>query len=92
MKRNALRVACSRCGGSGEVEFTGVYADTLRQAIRMLSSGATEIIAGRDADSFGCAATALNNRLAYLERQGFLTSVSYGRQRRFMLANGKGKK
>lgn len=76
------KIACPRCRGSGHVKLTGVYASTLKTAFDLLRRE-PYIVAGRHADQFGCSPTALNNRLAWLEKHGFLCSTDYGRERRY---------
>lgn len=81
------RVKCHTCKGSGLVVVTGVYAETLAGLRRLAKSG--YVVAGRDAAWFGCKATALNNRLAWLETHGLARSEKYGRERRFFaVVNG----
>lgn len=75
---------CPCCKGKGAVPLTGVYADTLRGLRRLCRRPGGYVVANRDAPLFGCEATALNNRLAWLERHGLATSFKYGRQRRFL--------
>lgn len=76
------KVACPRCRGSGHVKLTGVYAATLKTAFDLLRREPF-IVAGRHAEAFGCSPTALNNRLAWLEDRGLLSSTGYGRERRY---------
>ena len=73
------RHRCPRCGGSGEVEFNGVHADTLA----LLRKQRREVSGAELARLAGCKQTAMNNRLAYLEELGFAVSRRYGRERLF---------
>ena len=76
-------ISCSCCNGSGKIELNGIYADTLA-AIRRLRNR-TEFTGAEFGRLMVCKATAMNNRLAALERLGFLTSKRYGQQRRYRL-------
>ena len=75
MKASKAYVQCPHCGGTGTVELTGIYADTLRLLIRRpgLNGAALAKIAG-------CKATAMNNRLKALEGHGVAEGEQYGRQ------------
>lgn len=75
--------ACPHCDGKGRIELTGVYAETLKKARALLVADAAYLIANRDAWQFGCNPTALNNRMARLEKLGYLKSERFGRERRF---------
>lgn len=76
-------ICCSACSGIGKVMVTGVYLDTLK-TLRHRGVNGGYVIAHRDAGNyFDCAPTALNNRLAWLEKHGLARSVKYGKQRRF---------
>lgn len=77
-------IPCSRCAGTGHVEFTGEYADTLA-ALRKLGGEVTGAEFGRQV---GIKPTAMSNRLAILERMGFAVSRVYGRKK-FYKAKGK---
>lgn len=74
---------CSHCNGTGKIPLTGIYADTLEilQHLTVEASGVD--LAAID----GCKPTAMNNRLAALERMGFATSRRYGKVRLFKAAN-----
>lgn len=69
-------VRCGHCGGTGLLPLTGVCADTLT-----LLRAAGEATGADLARLDGCKATAMNNRLAVLERHGLATSRRYGRKR-----------
>lgn len=73
------RVTCGHCGGTGHIELTGVYADTLA----LLRRQRAEITGADLAKVDGCKETAMNNRLAMLESHGFAKSRRYGRKRLF---------
>ncbi len=79
MKLNHLLRQCSQCGGSGYVTMTGVFADTLA----LLKKQSGEVTAAQLALVARCKATAMSNRLAALERMGFVSSRRYGRLRLF---------
>jgi hypothetical protein len=81
MKPTAVK--CSHCSGRGTVTLSGVYAETLN-GLRRLCKSYGYVVANRDAKLFGCKPTALNNRLAALERHGLARSEKFGRQRRFV--------
>lgn len=70
---------CGHCGGTGHVELTGIYADTLALLRRQKSEVTGAALSKID----GCKDTTMNNRLAMLERHGFATSRRYGRERLF---------
>lgn len=70
-------VPCACCNGSGRIEISGIYADTLR----LLRSVGGEIHGAELARRDGCKATAMNNRLAYLVRHGFAVERPYGRKK-----------
>lgn len=75
---------CPHCRGEGQIELTGVYAETLRGVRRWCARPERFVVANRDWKWFAAPSpTALNNRLAMLERHGFLVSEKFGRQRRF---------
>lgn len=69
-------VRCGHCGGTGLRPLTGVYADTL-----VLLRAAGEVTGADLARRARCKATAMNNRLAVLERHGPSTSRRYGHKR-----------
>ena len=71
--------ACPYCGGTGRVPLTGVYAGTLELLRRQPGEATGADLARQD----GCKATAMNNRLAALERFGLATSRRFGRLRLF---------
>lgn len=77
--------ACSCCNGTGKLELTGVYAETLQIMRANFNSRDAFAVANRDAHLFQCGPTALNNRLNRLEEMGFVDSERYGNQRRFYL-------
>jgi len=68
---------CPTCSGSGRIELTGCYADTLR----LLRLQRKEIHGAALAKLGGCKPTAMNNRLACLEKFGLAESRRYGRER-----------
>jgi DNA-binding transcriptional ArsR family regulator len=71
-------VKCKFCNGNGKMELTGVCAETLDLL------DATGEASGADlAKAAGCKATAMNQRLSYLENHGLATSRRYGRKRLF---------
>ncbi len=69
-------VKCYCCDGSGQLELTGKYAETLEMLLKYGEIHGA-LLAGMD----GCKATAMNNRLAGLERIGLVTSRRHGRNR-----------
>lgn len=80
-----ILVKCHACHGLGQLKLNGKYADTLRLLVK--HPGITGADLAR-IEAEGCKATAMNNRLAYLERQGLATSTRYGKLRLFT-AKGK---
>lgn len=71
-----IHLPCHLCHGTGVVELTGVFRDTLE-----LVHAGPEWTAPELALLAQCKATAMNNRLAYLEEKGLIVSRRYGRQR-----------
>ncbi len=65
--------------------MTGKYADTLW----LLCSHKDEVTGAQLAKEDGCKATAMNNRLASLERLGLATSRVCGRKRLYLANVGK---
>lgn len=74
-----MKRQCGYCQGTGQIKVTGVYAETYA----ILRKLRRPVVAGRDAELFGCSPTALNNRLAWLESNGFAMSKRFGRERRY---------
>lgn len=70
------RVICTHCRGSGSIELTGVYAETLDLVVRNPNFNGAELAA-----SAGCKTTAMNNRLVALERMGLICGKRFGRMR-----------
>lgn len=70
-------VPCACCSGTGRIEISGVYAETLQ----LLRAVGEEIHGAELARRDGCNATAMNNRLAYLVRHGFVVERPYGRKK-----------
>ena len=69
-------VKCIACGGSGVIELTGVYAETLA-----LLRNSGEMSGAALARIAGIKPTAMSNRLAVLAKHGLARSRPYGRQR-----------
>jgi predicted methyltransferase len=77
-------IPCPCCEGRGRLPLTGVYLETLKGVRRWVRARPERyVVANRDAYWFGCKPTALNNRLAWLERRGLIRSEKFGRQRRY---------
>jgi hypothetical protein len=68
-------VVCTHCEGTGSVELTGIYADTLALLIRCPGLNGAEL-----AKIAGCKPTAMNNRLIGLEVKGVARGERYGRE------------
>lgn len=83
---------CPACSGTGLIPLTGVYADTLKTIRELCRKRDDFIVANKHFDWFGCEPTALNNRLVWLEKNGFIFSERFGRQRRFYLCVTGGRK
>ena len=84
-----MKSVCTRCQGTGEVDMPIEYVQTLTLIGRLIKSkerGEKFVVASRDYKAFHCTATALSNRLDWLETHGFLQSVRAYGQRRFTLA------
>lgn len=77
MRNKNDMVACSHCSGTGKVQLTGQYAETLV----LLRRNKHEISGAALAFKANCEPTAMNNRLAALERMGLAESRRYGRLR-----------
>jgi len=75
---------CPTCRGTGRIELTGVYAETLA----MLRQCGEEITGAALARQAGCKATAMNNRLARLEAFGLAVSRWYGRKKLYRTKDG----
>jgi hypothetical protein len=67
-------VECTHCGGSGSIELTGVYAETLNLVILHPGRNGAAL-----AGIAGCEPTAMNNRLRAMERRGVVTGKRFGR-------------
>lgn len=67
---------CPTCRGTGHIEITGVYAETLALLRRHPGLNAAQL-----ARMAPCKGTAMANRLAALEAFGLARGVPYGRQR-----------
>lgn len=70
---------CPYCGGTGEVQLTGIYAETFT----LLAREKDEVSGAALAKKAKCKATAMNNRLAKLEEHGYAISRRWGRVRLF---------
>jgi hypothetical protein len=68
-------VQCWKCGGTGRLEFTGIWAETLQLVID--NDGANGAELGRLA---GCSGSAMCHRLAALQELGLVEGVQHGRQ------------
>ena len=72
-----IMVDCGRCRGTGKIPFTGVYAKTLR-----LLDAQEKPINGADlAAKFGCAPSAMCNRLIALEALGLASAICFGHEK-----------
>lgn len=70
-------IPCGHCRGTGRIELTGIYAETLallKKQRKPLNGAALAKLAG-------CKATAMNNRLVALEKHGLAEGILYGRER-----------
>lgn len=74
---NKDMVTCSRCGGAGAIEITGVFAETLT-LLRAQTAAVNGVEMAQLAD---VNPTAMNNRLAWLEAHGLAQSEWYGRSK-----------
>ena len=66
---------CTYCMGTGDIELTGVYAETLSLVMQYPSRNGAQL-----AKIAGCKATAMNNRLKALEKKGQVKGRRHGRQ------------
>lgn len=73
-----VKVPCSCCRGTGCVELTGEYLVTYRKLLEVGEQTGAALAA-----MLGTKPTAMNNRLAALERLGLATSRRWGRKRLF---------
>ncbi len=78
-----MRRPCPCCGGTGSVELTGIYSDTLA-LLRRAGEATGAALARAD----GCKGPAMCNRLAALERMGLAQSRRYGRERLYRVREG----
>lgn len=83
---NKLTIPCSKCEGQGQIELTGVYADTLK----FLREQKEQLIGAELARKAGVTTETMCNRLAWLETQGFAVSERYGREKRWRAVNPEG--
>lgn len=74
--KKADYIPCSHCDGEGYIELTGIHADTLR----LLREQSAQLNGVELAKLAKCNPTAMNNRLAYLERNGLAERTRYGSQ------------
>lgn len=77
LRLGSPRVPCPGCRGTGRKELTGVYAETFA----LLRGRRREITGAELARMVHCKPTAMNNRLAALERLELATSRRCGRLR-----------
>lgn len=75
---------CGHCDGRGTVPVTGEYSDTL-DLLRKLFRSRDEITGAELARIARIKPTAMNNRLAVLEKFGFLRSRVWGRKRLYRI-------
>jgi hypothetical protein len=79
VRKDGVLVTCRHCRGAGTVPLTGEYADTYAR----LASLGREATGAELARLVGIKPTAMNNRLAALERLGLASSRRFGRKRFF---------
>ncbi len=72
-----VTIRCHLCNGTGHALLTGECLTTLIA----LAERTGETTGAELAKSMGVKATAMNNRLAALERHGLVTSRRWGRKR-----------
>lgn len=78
MKQNGtILKPCTRCRGTGQIEVTGEYADTLR----LLKRQRKEINGADLARLAGIKGPAMNNRLVALEKLGLAFGRWSGQER-----------
>ena len=70
------KITCPHCNGSGATVLASVYERTLKLLCRKGKATGSELSRIDE-----CKATAMNNRLAALERHGLVTSHWEGRRR-----------
>jgi hypothetical protein len=81
------QITCPHCNGSGEIELTGVYAETLQTLRKLCKKQGRQVIAHQDAKHFGCEPTALSNRLRWLEDHDLAQSTRHGKIRMYQPTN-----
>jgi Mn-dependent DtxR family transcriptional regulator len=74
---------CSHCKGTGRIELTGEYLETLNR-LRELGK---EMSGAELAKDMGIQPTAMNNRLSRIEQHGLIQSRRWGRSRLFRVAD-----
>jgi len=80
-----MLTTCSKCGGSGHAEVTGVYESTFRLVRLHPDCNGAQL-----AHAAECKETAMNNRLVWLERHGFVNGMWNGRERIWRISEGAG--
>lgn len=75
-RKKPVLVCCTCCNGTGKVELTGIYLDTLK-----LLAGFCEVTGAELAKKIGAKPTAMNNRLAALKRKGLADTRTVGRKK-----------
>jgi DNA-binding MarR family transcriptional regulator len=73
-----VTVRCPHCRGSGRVALTGEYLTTFLRLVKVGETTGAEL-----GPLMGIKPTAMNNRLARLEKHGLATSRRWGRKRLF---------
>jgi hypothetical protein len=74
-RKHKAYVVCGHCEGTGSVELSGVYAETLGILI-----GHPDLNGAALAELAHCKPTAMNNRLKALERHGVAIGKRFGRE------------
>ena len=76
-------ISCGRCAGEGWLPLTGVYASTLK----LLRKQKTTLSGAALARAAKIQPTAMNNRLTWLESQGFADGAWNGHERLWKATN-----
>lgn len=85
VSREVSKHACPFCRGTGLTPLTTVYRETLA-VVRGIKR---EVTGAELSRTLAAKPTAVNNRLAVLERHGYLTSRVDGRRRLYRTTEGK---
>lgn len=78
-KHAQIKITCCQCQGTGQVPLASCYAESLK----LLESLGREATPAELSKRTGTTATAMNNRMTYLESRGLVRSRRDGKRRLF---------